>query len=62
MNTRILATKTINSYPIPEPVPFSSYSYAKTSRMVSRDALRAGRMLAIVDKNSTNPSQIAYPK
>ena len=40
---------------------FPTYSYANTSRMVSRAAFRAGKMLAIADKASTSPSQIAYP-
>ena len=30
--------------------------------MVSRAALRAGKMLASADKARTNPSQIAYPE
>jgi hypothetical protein len=35
------------------------YSYANTSRIVSRAAFRAGKMLAIVDKANKSPSQMA---
>ena len=39
----------------------SSYSYASTSRIVNRDALRAGTMLATTDSSSTTPSHTANP-
>ena len=35
------------------------YSYASTSRIVRRAALRAGRMLARADRTRTSPSQMA---
>ena len=34
------------------------YSYASTSRMVRRAALRAGKMDASADRTNTSPSQI----
>jgi hypothetical protein len=40
-------------------IPTLNHSYASTSRIVSRAALRAGKMLASAERARTSPNQMA---